>query len=129
MLLQGDLISKEAKGFLINFGLRDKTQGFLPFDSNTEHLSIGQLVQVIVKNVISGSKIIKCELASKEQSPVSNKEFTIHNLKPGFLVSSKVSKILENGLELSFLGGFNGTVFVDHLDRSEPKKYKVGEKL
>jgi ribosomal protein S1 len=75
------------------------------------------LVQVAVKNVMSGSKIIKCDLSIKDQSPVSNKEFTIHNLKPGFLVSAKVSKVLENGIELSFLGGFNGTVFVDHLDR------------
>jgi len=54
---------------------------------------------------------------------------TIHNIKPGFLVSSKVSKVFENGIELSFLGGFNGSVFVDHLDRPDPVKYKIGEKL
>ena len=72
---------------------------------------------------------MKCELASKDSNPVNNKELTIHNIKPGFLVSSKISRILENGIELSFLGGFNGTIFVDHLDRGEPAKYKVGEKL
>jgi ribosomal protein S1 len=44
-------------------------------------------------------------------------------------VSSKVSKIFENGIEISFLGGFNGSVFVDHLDRADPHKYKVGEKV
>lgn len=38
MVLQGELSSKEAKGFLINFGLKDKSQGFLPFDPSTEHL-------------------------------------------------------------------------------------------
>lgn len=129
MFLQGELVAKEAKGFLINFGLKDKTQGFLPFDASTEHLSLGALVHVVVKTIMSGSKIIKCELASKDSSPANNKELTIHNIKPGFLVAAKVSKLFDNGIELSFLGGFNGTVFVDHLDRSDPKKYKVGEKL
>jgi hypothetical protein len=38
MFLQGELVAKEAKGFLMNFGLKDKTQGFLPFDASTEHL-------------------------------------------------------------------------------------------
>jgi ribosomal protein S1 len=78
---------------------------------------------------MAGSKIMKCELASKDSNPVNNKELTIHNIKPGFLVSSKVSRLLENGIELSFLGGFTGTVFVDHLDRLDPSKYKIGEKL
>jgi ribosomal protein S1 len=53
---------------------------------------------------------------------------TEHTLKPGYLVSAKVSKILENGLELSFLGGLTGTIFADHL--SKPlNKFKVGEKI
>jgi len=54
---------------------------------------------------------------------------TIHNIKPGFLVSSKVLKIFENGIEITFFGGFNGSVFVDHLDRQDPSKYKIGEKV
>ena len=36
MLLQGIVESKEAKGFLVNFGLKDKTKGFLPFNKETE---------------------------------------------------------------------------------------------
>ena len=101
----------------------------MPFDASTEGMNLDMLVHVIVKNVMAGSKIVKCELASKDSHTVNNKELTIHNIKPGFLVSAKVSKLLENGIELSFLGGFNGTVFTDHLDRPDPKKYKVGEKL
>lgn len=60
---------------------------------------------------------------------MNNKEITIHNLKPGFMVNTKVSKVLENGIELGFLGGFKGTVFIDHLDKNDPSKYKVGEKI
>jgi hypothetical protein len=129
MVLQGELASKEAKGFLINFGLKDKSQGFLPFDPTTEHLLIGNYVQVVVKSVIASSKIIKCELITKEANPLNNKELTIHNIKAGFLVQAKVQRILENGIELSFLGGFSGSVFVDHLDKGEPNKYKLGDKL
>lgn len=35
---------------------------------------------------------------------VNSKEITLHNLKPGFLVNAKVSKLLENGIEVTFLG-------------------------
>lgn len=60
---------------------------------------------------------------------MTSKEITIHNLKPGFLVNGKITKLVENGIELSFLGGFTGTIFIDHLDKVEPTKYKVGEKI
>jgi len=40
-----------------------------------------------------------------------------------------VQRLFENGLELAFLGGFSGSVFIDHLDKGEPTKYKIGEKL
>ncbi len=40
-----------------------------------------------------------------------------------------MQRILDNGIEVGFLGGFSGSVFVDHLDRAEPTKYKLGEKL
>lgn len=62
MVLQGVIESKEAKGFLVNFGLKDKTKGFLPFGDDVNHLQIGSLVQVIVKTVMASSKIAKCEL-------------------------------------------------------------------
>jgi ribosomal protein S1 len=130
MTLQGELSSKEAKGFLINFGLKDKAQGFLPFSTETEHLQIGTLVQVTVKQVMSQSKIIKCEIINREEvaKAMNSKELTIHNIKPGFLVHAKVQRTLDNGIEVGFLGGFSGTIFVDHLDK-EPNKYKSGDKL
>lgn len=54
---------------------------------------------------------------------------TINTLKPGFLVNAKVSRLFENGIELSFLGGMNGTVFADHLDKQSIANYKIGEKV
>ncbi len=54
---------------------------------------------------------------------------TEHTLKPGFLVNAKVAKSYENGIEITFLGGMRGTVFVDHTNRESINKFKVGEKL
>ena len=95
-------------------------------------MQLGQLVLAQVKTVISSSKVIKCELLTKDNASkayVSAKELTIHNLKPGFLVNAKVARVVENGLEVSFMGGFSGTIFVDHLDKDDLTKYKVGEKV
>ena len=39
MVLQGVIESKEAKGFLVNLGLKDKTKGFLHFSDDVNHLS------------------------------------------------------------------------------------------
>ena len=136
MLLQGYIVSKEAKGFLVNFGLKDKSQGFLPLDLNSEHMQVGQIVQCLVTSVMASSKIIKCELPhtslvseTDRVKVLNSKELSINNIKPAQLVTAKVSRILENGIELNFLGGYNGTVFIDHLDRKEPVKYKLGEKI
>jgi ribosomal protein S1 len=60
---------------------------------------------------------------------MNEKEITLHNLKPGYLVNGKISRLLENGIEVGFLTGFKGTIFTDHLDKCDPSKYKVGEKL
>ena len=54
---------------------------------------------------------------------------TPHTLKPGFIVSAKVQKLYSNGVEVSFLGGMVGTIFEDHLAKSNATKYKMGEKL
>jgi len=54
---------------------------------------------------------------------------TPHTLKPGFAVSAKVQKLYENGLEVTFLGGMTGTIFADHLSKSNASKYKLGEKV
>ena len=56
-------------------------------------------------------------------------DVTQHTLKPGYLVSAKIVKLFENGLELSFLGGMRGTVFIDHLNKDSIAKYKTREKL
>ena len=76
------------------------------------------------------------DLASREGSQNASQvvqtslcDVTKHTLKPGYLVSAKVAKLYENGIEVTFLGGMRGTVFNDHLPKGNPTKYKTGEKL
>ena len=108
MVLSAKVESKEAKGYLLNFEFRDRSKGFLKFGDNTENLKIGQTVTVVVKSVVASSKVIKCELLSKannkecvqqanEESNLVDNDFrlTAAHLKPGFLVSAKVSKLFE----------------------------------
>ena len=78
---------------------------------------------------MANSKIIKCDLAENHLKNLNNKEVTIHNVKPGTLINGNVATIMDNGIEVSFLTGFKGTVFADHLDKAEPTKYKQNEKI
>lgn len=87
-------------------------------------------MQVVVKS--QTSKLVKCEMVSQAISALvqnSAEGLTLHTVKPGFLISGKVAKIFENGLELTYLGGMTGTIFVDHLDKDSIAKYKIGEKV
>ena len=131
MLLQGLVESKELKGYIVNLGFKDSAKGFVPFDTVSKNLSAGSLVHVLVKS--QTSKVIRCELANSDNCnqvvQTSLADVTLHTLKPGYLVSAKIVKLFENGLELSFLGGMRGTVFADHLNKDSIAKYKTGEKL
>lgn len=69
---------------------------------------------------MASSKIIKCELIDEANSKltVPNKiELTINYIKPGYMVQTKVTSLVDNGINVSFLSGFSGTIFADHLDR------------
>lgn len=55
MILQGIVESKEAKGFLINLGLKGKARGFVSFSgTGAEDITVGQLVLIAVKAVTAG---------------------------------------------------------------------------
>ena len=53
-------------------------------------MQIGELVQVVVRQNLASSKIVKCELVNEEAKELKSKDLSIHNIKPGFLVASKV---------------------------------------
>ena len=141
MVLQGVVESKETKGYMIDLGIKDKTKAFVKFEKGTdvsEEKEVGDLVHVIVKS--KTSKVIRCSLLALNKQDTDNAEHlqqvktdlaqvTPHTLKPGFLVSAKVQKLYSNGVEVTFLGGMTGTIFADHLAKSNASKYKMGEKI
>jgi ribosomal protein S1 len=89
-------------------------------------------VFVLVKKSNESAKIVKCEYLEKATSQMcvpATADYTFHTIKPAFLLHCKVSATYENGIQVSFLGGINGNIFADHLDRDGVSKYKVGEKL
>lgn len=127
MLLQAVVESKEEKGYILNLGFKDGAKGFLAFQTDRD-FGKGDLVYVNVKS--ASSKLVKCEI--NVMQPVQSTDTTVineHSLRPGYLVSAKVAKIFENGIEISFLGGMKGTVFVDHIGKNAVTAFKVGEKV
>ena len=92
-------------------------------------LKIGSIVTIIVKSIVIASKVLKFEIYDPSQhasdciqQPLSTSnleddphKLTAAHLKPGFLVSCKVSQLYFNGVELTFLGGLTGTCFIDHI--------------
>ena len=146
MVMQGVIESKESKGYIIDLGLKDKAKGFAKFVKNptaSDEKEVGDLVHVRVFS--KTSKVIKCALlksltGEQEASELENTSLieavktdlatvTPHSLKPGFMVSAKVSKLYANGIEVTFLGGMTGTIFADHMGKALVTKYKMGEKL
>ena len=66
MVLQARIEAKEAKGFILDLGLRDSGKGFLKFqdENSAKSMKPGSLVHVVVKSLMKASKVIKCELVS-----------------------------------------------------------------
>lgn len=84
-----------------------------------------------VKSVDEASKVLKCVQISEDVSQEcvhQSDQVTLTHMKPGFLVSGKVSKVYENGVEVNFLGGIVATCFIDHL-QDDITDYKVGKKV
>lgn len=140
MILQATVEAKEEKGYTCDIGFKDGCKAFLK-EEQCGRLKVGQMVNVVVKSVMTAAKILKCELFDKssesEDAPTmrssneSGQPLTLAHVKPGFLVSARVQRVYENGLEMSFAGGLVGNVFADHIENNvhAPSHYKVGSKL
>ncbi|KAL2228304.1 UNVERIFIED_CONTAM: rRNA biogenesis protein RRP5 [Sesamum indicum] len=118
--------SIEDHGFMLHFGLPSFT-GFMPKHSQSEKriidVSLGQLLQGVVKNIDRARKVV---YLSSDLDMVSRcvtkdlKGISIDLLVPGMMVNAHVQSTLENGIILSFLAYFTGTVDVFNLDKTFP---------
>ncbi|KAM2436860.1 hypothetical protein ACFX1W_014035 [Malus domestica] len=124
MVLTAYVKSIEDHGYILHFGLSSFT-GFLPkhreSDSKEIQVKTGQLLQGVVKSV---DKIRKVVYLISDQETVSKsvtkdlKGISIDLLVPGMMVNARVLSTLENGVMLSFITYFTGTVDLFHLQNS-----------
>ncbi|XP_022743667.1 rRNA biogenesis protein RRP5 isoform X2 [Durio zibethinus] len=128
MVLSGYIKSIEDHGYILHFGLSTFV-GFLAKDGQAENRDIevrtGQFVQGVIRRIDKTRKVV---YLSSDPDTVSKsvtkdlKGISLDLLVPGMLVNASVRSILENGIMLSFLTYFTGTVDMFHLQNIFPNK-------
>ncbi|KAL4538228.1 hypothetical protein Ndes2526B_g03454 [Nannochloris sp. 'desiccata'] len=120
--------SVEDHGYLVTFGIRGTT-GFLPKKDSPRQLFTGSLVDVVVQSLKAGGHaIVSAEPAAV--AAATTKEWdglNIGTLLPGALVPARVRHVLSDGLLVSFLTFFTGTVDPFHLGPSKKEEVADGK--
>lgn len=126
MVLTAYVKSIQDHGYILHFGLPSFT-GFLL--KNNEAVSgeievkIGQLLQGVVGRTDKLRQVVYLNCDPDTVSKCVTKDLkgiSIDLLVPGMMVNARVKAILENGVMLSFLTYFTGTVDIFHLQNSYP---------
>ncbi|GAB2295441.1 hypothetical protein Dimus_029608 [Dionaea muscipula] len=140
MALTGYVKSIEDHGYILDFGL-PSFSGFLPKISQEDGREIKvnarQLVQGVVRSIDRGRKVVHlCSDADVVSKCVTKdlKGISLDLLTPGMMVNARVHATLANGIMLSFLTYFTGTVDIFHLQNIFPasdwkKQYGKDKKL
>jgi rRNA biogenesis protein RRP5 len=130
--------SVEDHGYLLSFGIRDKTAFLLRKDAQEyekmmnrgQPLQSGQLIDVMLLEAAGSDRNRVRQVRLTE--PLSN----INSLLPGELVTARITRILPNGLACRILEFFDAVVHVAHLSdmlvASEQRlrdAFKVGDKI
>eukprot|EP01018_Ginkgo_biloba_P021204 Gb_10495 [translate_table: standard] len=119
--------SIEDHGYLLSFGL-PSLSGFLPQGnykdgSSESKLKKGQLVQGLVSSIdrVRGVILVKSDPTLVANSMIKDhKGLAVDLLVPGTMVNARVQAILQNGILLSFLTYFTGTVDIFQLQDPFP---------
>ncbi|XP_010934562.1 rRNA biogenesis protein RRP5 isoform X2 [Elaeis guineensis] len=121
MVLTAQIKSIEDRGYILYFGVSSFT-GFLPkSEQDGGVFSSGQHLQCVVKSIDKARAVAivnsDADLVSKSAMK-DLKGLSIDLLVPGMMVNARVHSTLENGIMLSFLTYFTGTVDIFHLQNS-----------
>ncbi|GLJ04920.1 hypothetical protein SUGI_0006550 [Cryptomeria japonica] len=125
MVIMACVKSIEDHGYILSFGL-PSLSGFLPRNkegSNDSQLKKGQLVQGLISNIDRMRGVISLRNDPKlvENNMIKDyKGLSVDLFVPGMMVNARVQAILRNGLLLSFLTYFTGTVDIFHLQDPFP---------
>ncbi|XP_059646446.1 rRNA biogenesis protein RRP5 [Cornus florida] len=126
MVLTAYVKSIEDHGYILHFGLPSFT-GFMPKNNQAESrdmtVNTGQLLQGVVKSIDRTRKVVylnsDLDMVSKCVT-TDLKGISLDLLVPGMMVNACVQSILENGIMISFLTYFTGTVDIFHLQKTFP---------
>lgn len=126
MVLSAYIKSIEDHGYTLDFGFRSFT-GFMPKSHQSERkdteVKVGQLIQGVVKSIDKTRKLLYMSSDSDMVSKCVTKDLkgiSIDLLVPGMMVDARVRSCLENGIMLSFLTYFTGTVAIFNLNDTLP---------
>ncbi|XP_042394409.1 rRNA biogenesis protein RRP5-like [Zingiber officinale] len=120
MVLNAQVKSMEDHGYIIYFGVSSVT-GFLPRNQNDNQLTAGQFIQCCVKSIDKDRAVLYVD---SDPGVVAKhvvkdlKGLSIDLLVPGMMVNARVTSVLDNGIMLSFLTYFTGTVDMFHLENA-----------
>ncbi|KAF4369032.1 hypothetical protein F8388_013361 [Cannabis sativa] len=122
MVLSAYVKSIEDHGYILHFGSTSFT-GFLPRESKnaSSEINTGQLLQGIVGKIDKAHRVVYLSSNPDTVSKYATKDvkgISIDVLTPGMMVNARVQSTLENGVMLSFLTYFTGTVDMFHLQSS-----------
>ncbi|OVA06347.1 Ribosomal protein S1 [Macleaya cordata] len=127
MVLMAYVKSIEDHGYILHFGSSSFT-GFLARknkDGGEIKGNAGQLLQGVVKSIDKARRVVHLSSDPDTISKCVTKDLkgiSIDLLVPGMMVNARVQSTLENGIMLSFLTYFTGTVDVFHLQNSFPTR-------
>ncbi|KAI3417734.1 uncharacterized protein J3R85_014181 [Psidium guajava] len=128
MVLSAYVRSVEDHGYILHYGLPSFT-GFLQKASEDEskgpELKVRKLLQGVVKSIDKARKVVYLNPGLDMVSKFVTKDvkgISIDLLVPGTMVNARVQSTIENGIMLSFLTYFTGTVDMFHLENALPTK-------
>ncbi|KAG1347685.1 putative rRNA biogenesis protein RRP5 [Cocos nucifera] len=121
MVLNAQIKSIEDHGYILYFGVSSFT-GFLPkSEQDGGVFSSGQHLQCVVKSIDKARAVAIVNSDAGLVSKIAMKDLkglSIDLLVPGMMVNARVHSTFENGIMLSFLTYFTGTVDIFHLQNS-----------
>ncbi|KAL8246480.1 hypothetical protein R6Q59_007696 [Mikania micrantha] len=126
MVISAYVKSIEDHGFMLHFGVTSFT-GFMQKNckdgSRDAKIVVGRLVQGVVKSIDRTRKVVNLSSDADEVAKCVTKDLKgipFNLLVPGMMVNARVRSTLENGIMLSFLTYFTGTVDIFHLEKTLP---------
>ncbi|KAL6599504.1 hypothetical protein ACP70R_045641 [Stipagrostis hirtigluma subsp. patula] len=123
MVLAAQVKSVEDHGYILHFGVSSFSGFMQKADKANVKIESRQLMNCVVKSVDKVRAIVHLssddDLLSK--SVIKDlKGLSIDHLIPGMMINARVHSVLENGVMLSFLTYFSGTVDIFNLSNSFP---------